>query len=918
MLTELNVEAAELHLLTGKRHEDQGQLQEAFNSYQRALASYTNYAPAYLAIARMFLSQGQPERAIPALTQVDQLQPELIDAELHAQLARVLTDRNAYDAAIPHWQKAIALQPNNPDLRIQFGNTLLKRGNPEEAIAIYKEALSLNINHIPAYLQLSQAFQQAALLYQQRAFDLQPELAPVDTHFNLGLNFAEQGQPDLAIRAYQRAVHLKPDWAEAHCNLGNLYSAKGQLDEAIASLKRAVALNPNFIEALSNLGNAYAKQGDLDSALNYHQKAIALRPNWAELHFNLADAYAQHQRFDDALPLYYKALEFKPELAEAHFGLGKAFVAQNQFAQAIPHLKQTITLRPNWGDAYYFLGRALLNANQHLEAIAAYEQAVRLVPSLLEARWDLGITCWQLDRLGDAIAAFESILDLQPNLPDVHLNICVLRRVSGDFANARLSAERYAQTCGETDPLRVAVTQLKVYLESGLYDTAREKLNQIEEMVAAAKDDLAEPPVRLIYEDLLFSLPYLRDSVKANSAICRTIGKQYGEKPLSFITPPTKEPKPRADHLKIAILSKHFRRHSVGWCSLGIIQELAKLTSEIHLYSTTTRLAIDDHTQKFREITPHFYEWSEQFPNQAITPPALIDQIAQHEFDVLLEMDSVMNPIHASVLKARPASMCVSWLGCEAPYISDQNYYLGDWHSHPETVDQFYREKLLRMPHSGVAIAGFESLPIDREAVRQSLGIKPEQTVFLSVSTGHKMNPDTVKATVEILQRVPDSLFIHKGFADTKVLQQQFETECDRQNIDKLRVKFLPRTRQEEEHRSYYHIADILLDTYPYNGGTHNLEALWFNLPLVIRKGEQGPSRLGYSFLYTLEIESGIATTWEEYVDWGVKMGKETDLRTAIRERLMQSKDPANLSPLWNCKQFAQDMYSLFCKTLAD
>jgi predicted O-linked N-acetylglucosamine transferase (SPINDLY family) len=129
--------------------------------------------------------------------------------------------------------------------------------------------------------------------------------------------------------------------------------------------------------------------------------------------------------------------------------------------------------------------------------------------------------------------------------------------------------------------------------------------------------------------------------------------------------------------------------------------------------------------------------------------------------------------------------------------------------------------------------------------------------------------------------------------------------------VDFNRIIFLPRSPTEEEHRTTYAIADVSLDSYPYNGGTHNVEALWCDLPLVTRVGNQAFARMGLSFLHTLGISEGIAYTWEDYVAWAVRFGLEPDLRQSVRERLQQSKQRDRLSPLWNPQKYATDLYTV-------
>ena len=176
-----------------------------------------------------------------------------------------------------------------------------------------------------------------------------------------------------------------------------------------------------------------------------------------------------------------------------------------------------------------------------------------------------------------------------------------------------------------------------------------------------------------------------------------------------------------------------------------------------------------------------------------------------------------------------------------------------------------------------------------------------------------------VQAQVKILKGVPDSVLFYKGHTgDLKVIEAAYKAECQAQGVGAQRIKFISRSASEEEHRQVYQVADIMLDSYPYNGGTHNLEALWFNLPVVTKSGETYLSRMGYSFLKTLSLDECITGSWEEYIETGIKLGKDQEFRQSIKEKLVQSKQPETLSPLWNPQKFAQDMYKLFEQLLAE
>jgi predicted O-linked N-acetylglucosamine transferase (SPINDLY family) len=169
-----------------------------------------------------------------------------------------------------------------------------------------------------------------------------------------------------------------------------------------------------------------------------------------------------------------------------------------------------------------------------------------------------------------------------------------------------------------------------------------------------------------------------------------------------------------------------------------------------------------------------------------------------------------------------------------------------------------------------------------------------------------------VRSHVSILQQVPNSILIHKGFCDLEVVRSFYQQECLKAGIAIERCRFMTRQPLEEDHHLFYQVADIALDTYPYNGGTHNLESLWFNLPIITLCGEQATSRMGYSFLKAVGISEGVAKNWDEYIEWGVKLGNNPDLRMELQQRLQQSKQKETLSPLWNPQKFAIDSYKIF------
>jgi len=188
---------------------------------------------------------------------------------------------------------------------------------------------------------------------------------------------------------------------------------------------------------------------------------------------------------------------------------------------------------------------------------------------------------------------------------------------------------------------------------------------------------------------------------------------------------------------------------------------------------------------------------------------------------------------------------------------------------------------------------------------RDNLKIPSDAIIYLSAQRGYKYNPNTVRLQMQIIQAVPNSYFIVKGLADQEALQNFFIKIAESEGVAVDRLRFLPLVSSEEIHRANLAIADVVLDTYPYNGATTTMETLWMGIPVVTRVGQQFSSRNSYTMMVNAGVSEGIAWTDEEYVEWGIRLGKDSSLRQQIAWKLRESRQRA---PLWNGKLFTREM----------
>lgn len=700
--------------------------------------------------------------------------------------------------------------------------------------------------------------------------------------------FYIQGQYDQAIAACRRALDLKPNWPLVYVTMGNVSQGRGQIEEAIQCYTKALEYNPNLAQAHANLGSMFYKQGKLESAITSYQQAISLKPDLIAVYVNLARTLRQLGRESEALMVEQKASQ--------------------------------INASTGGGTNLYNQGNHLANEGKLEEAIALWQQAIVAEPNLAEAYCQIGIIYRHQGKAKEAIPFLEKALELKSHLIAAHQNLCGIYRDSSNLAAARNAVERYVKTCSHIDPIMTAIYAISIYQVSGLYPVALEKFLQLESQLPNLLANSKPLEIKSLYANLLFALPYLRDDLEKNYNLHRLISDRYLNLLLQNSTTSTSHNRQKINTvsgknpIKIGVISKNFCRHSVGWCSADVIGELAALNTEIYLY-WSDKPTQDNQTTQFEKIAKKVFT-PQKFPQGLPEPQEIIDAIHQDKIDILLDLDSLSVQTNTEVLAHKPAPVCISWLGFDSPQLSAHNYFIGDHYTHPPGRESYYTEQLIRMPQTFMAVSGFKRVAAEEKLLRQAYRISQDQIVYLCVAPGRKFNPDLVKAQVNILKQVPDSVLLHKALGDAQIIRETYWAVCKAMGVGKHRIKQVNLFDTEEEHRKIYMLADVLLDSYPYNGGTHNLEALWFNVPIVTRRGSQFLSRMGYSFLQGVAIEAGVADSWEEYQNWGIRLGQDRELRKSIGDRLMASKNPSNLAPLWNPKALAKDLYSQFQQLL--
>ena len=264
-----------------------------------------------------------------------------------------------------------------------------------------------------------------------------------ETYLQYGDHYQPSGNMQLALKNYQRALAINPDFAPAHERIGTIYQLQGNLMDAIASFSKAIQSNPQSMAAQLGLGNAYQQMGWAELAITHFQKALELEPDrfLAEYHCKLGDSLKDRGRIAEAIASYERAIATNPNEVDGYRAISQVYMGQNdpEAAKVIYERAEAHSSELLQGKDYNALGVAWLeklSATKTEEksviddlvdrAIACFQQAIQIDPSYADAHCNLGSAFLRKDQIRDAILAYKEAIDIDPNFAQPYFNLGIL------------------------------------------------------------------------------------------------------------------------------------------------------------------------------------------------------------------------------------------------------------------------------------------------------------------------------------------------------------------------------------------------------------------------------------------------------------------------------------------------------------
>ena len=259
-------------------------------------------------------------------------------------------------------------------------------------------------------LRYHEQYQEALEAYEQ-AIRLDPQFA--DAYHNKGITLNNLQRYQEALEAYDQAIRLNPQYAPVYHKSNTLRDPQ-RCEEALVAYEQAIRLNPKFAAAYYNKGITLSNLQRYEEALEAYDQAIRLNPQYALAYNNKGITLANMQRYQEALEAYDQAIRLNPQYALAYNGKGYTLHDLQRYEEALEAYEQAIRLDPQRADACNNKGNTLSNMQRYQEALEAFEQAIRLDPQRADACNNKGNTLSNMQRYQEALEAFEQAIRLNP------------------------------------------------------------------------------------------------------------------------------------------------------------------------------------------------------------------------------------------------------------------------------------------------------------------------------------------------------------------------------------------------------------------------------------------------------------------------------------------------------------------------
>ena len=727
----------------------------------------------------------------------------------------------------------LAYQPGQPDAHHNLGVVAMQTGRVEEGLPYFKKALDINPGNRQYWLSYAKGLLCAG------------QIEAANTTLQEAIDHGLRGEDVQALQ--QRVVAAWQENASADASaplsgpgagtdpaaqLLGLLNA-GRYAEMETAAQKLLETQPNHGDIWRLLGVALSRQGRDIEAVTVLERASTLLANDADVWERLGTALVRVGQPQKALPCYAHSVEIEPK-AEVWLDFSACAYALGRFEEACRHAERALALNPYYAEAYNNLGIALNDLGRLPDAAANYRRALELKPGYPQIHSNLGNTLRNQGNLQDAIACYRHALELKPDDAVIY----------GNLGNA-------------------------------LQDLGRRQ-----EAVACYRRALElKPDYAAVFSGLLFCLLHMEDADPAAVFAEHLVFGERFEAPLRAEWRPHGNDRTPDRKLKIGFVSADLRRHAVAHFIEPVWRTLDKTRLDLYVYSN--HLSEDEVTVHLKELVDH---WRQVV---RLSDQELADCIRADGIDILFDLSGHTANHRLLTFARKPAPVQVTWIGYPGTTgLRAMDYKLTDRSAPPGMFDHLYVEKFACLP--GVIM--FEPAA-DSPEVNALPALAQDYITFGSFNRTSKLGDRVIALWSRVLQALPTSRMLIGSVTDDGLKTTLIEGFA-RHGVSSDRLEFRPRVGMRD-YLQIHHEVDIILDTFPYTGGTTTHHALWMGVPVLTLTGPTRSHCQSARILWGMGLSEWVTSTEEQFVSqaayWATHLPELAMLRAGLRERFNNS-----------------------------
>ncbi len=623
----------------------------------------------------------------------------------------------------------------------------------------------------------------------------------------------------------------------------------GRLDEAEVFYERALAQTPDHPEAWYSRGNALQQLGRHEAAVASYDEALARAPGRPEVLTNRGNALHDLKRYEEALASYDQALTQMPGLAMLHNNRGNTLRELKRYGEALASLERALAIEPDYPDALINCGNVLQDLGRCEEALACFDKVLAMHPDHPATLNNRGNVLRDLKRHDEAAQCVARLLQIAPDWDYAPGVMFQSRLYCCDWTQYAQDAARIVQGVREGKRVDIPFSFL------------------------AVSDSAAD--------QLLCARTYVADKYPP-AAVPLWTGQRY-----------------RHDRIRIAYLSGDFHNHATAYLMAGLFEAHDKARFETTAISFGPD-ADDDMRTRLRAAFGRFID----VRNQSDRDVAML--LRELEIDIAVDLKGFTVDSRAGILAHRLAPLQVNYLGYPGTMAADyMDYILADRHVIPIQHQAYYTEKVVYLPDSYQVNDAGRGIA-QRTPTRAECGLPPTGFVFCCFNNNYKITPTIFDIWMRLLQRTADSVLWL--LEDNAAAAHNLRHEAQRRGIAPQRLVFAPRMTLED-HLARHRLADLFLDTVPYNAHTTASDALWAGLPVLGCAGNTFAGRVTTSLLHAVGLPELITHNLEEYEALVLRLTKDGGMLSEIKAKLARNRETY---PLFDTDRFRRHIEAAY------